>query len=150
RVEHVLWAALAPLRAFRRRRRFADAGKALATELVAGEAGEIDVVLRVIARIGRGLDRAHEPPAPAEFHGAYADQVHARLIDRAVGLLDQQTADPAPAEIACKSEPHGAAADNENLFDLVLHVSFHLAVPVFSNGDTCRQSLQKAPDDSRA
>ena len=89
RIEHVLRAALAPLRAFLGRRRLADPREALAGQFIAGEARQIDVVLRVIARIGRAFDRGHQAPAPAEFHGADADEVHPRLIDRAVGLLDQ-------------------------------------------------------------
>ena len=63
RIEHVLRAALAPLRALRRRRRLADAGKALAPELVAGEARDIDIVLRVVARVGRALDRRRRAPS---------------------------------------------------------------------------------------
>ena len=123
RIEHVLRAALAPLRALLRRRRLADAGKALASELVAGEAGQIDIVLRVVARVGRAFDRRHNAPAPAEFHGADADQIHARLIDRAVALLDERAGNAAPAEIAGKREPDRPAADHQNRYDIVLQVA---------------------------
>ena len=122
RIEHVLRAALAALRALLRRRRLADAGKALAAELVTGEAGQIDIVLRVVARIGRAFDRRHQPPAPAEFHGADADQIHARLIDRAVALLGQRAGNAAPAEIAGKRQPHRPAADHQNGYDVIAHV----------------------------
>src|SRR5262249_1271834 len=67
-----------------------------------------------VARIGRGLDRADQAPTPAELHGADADQVHARLVDRAVGLLDQQAFDAAPAEIAGEREADRASADDED------------------------------------
>ena len=124
RIEHVLRAALAPLRAFLRRRRLADAGKALASELVAGEAGQVDIVLGVVARVGRAFDRRHDAPAPAEFHGADADQIHARLIDRAVALLDQRAGNAAPAEIAGEREADRPAADHQNRYDdIVLQVA---------------------------
>ncbi len=123
RIEHVLRATFAPLRAFLGRRRLADSREAFARQFIAGEAGQIDVVLRVIARIGRAFDRGHQAPAPAEFHGADADEVHARLIDRAVGLLDQGARNAAPAEIAGKREPDRAAADDQYRLDSRLHVA---------------------------
>src|SRR6202035_4977433 len=118
----VLRAALAPRGAFLRRRRLADAGEALAPELVAGEAGQIDIVLGVVARVGRAFDRRHNAPAPAEFHGADADQIHARLIDRAVALLDQRAGNAAPAQIAGEREPDRPAADHQNRYDVIVHV----------------------------
>ena len=123
RIEHILRAALAPLRAFLGRRRLADPREALAGEFMAGKARQIDIVLRVVARIGRALDRRHQAPAPAKFHGADADEVHARLVDRAVGLLDQGATDAAPAEIAGKREPDRAAADDQYRLDFRLHLT---------------------------
>ena len=117
RIEHVLRAALAPLRAVLGRRRLADAGEALAAQFITGETGQIDVVLRVVARIGRALDRRHQAPAPAEFHGADADEVHAWLIDRAVGLLDQHAANAAPAQIAGERQPDRSTADDQYRLD---------------------------------
>jgi hypothetical protein len=122
RVEHVLRAALALLRAFLRRHCLADTGKALAAKLVAGHAGEVDIVLDVIARVGRALDRRYQAPAPAELHGADADHVHARLIDRAVALLDQHAGDAAPAEIAGQRQTDRPAADDENWYAGLPHV----------------------------
>src|SRR5262249_54030434 len=126
----VLRAALAPLRTHRRRLRRVERRKPLAPELVAGQARHINVVLRQGAGIRRRLDRADQAPAPAEFHRADTDQVHARLIDRTVRLLDQQTFDPAPAEIAGEREADRAGADDQDGNDTFLrHVGIIVTGP---------------------
>ena len=51
-------------------------GEWLAPELVAGERCDADVVLRIVARIGRIAHPVRDTPAAAEFHGAQADEVH--------------------------------------------------------------------------
>ena len=116
RIEHVLRAALAPLRALRRRAGVVHAGQFIAPDLPAfGEAaGDVDIVLRIVARIGTGLDVGDDAPATAEFHGADADQVLARLVDRAVGLLDHRARHAAPAEIAGERQPDRAGADDQH------------------------------------
>src|SRR5207342_845556 len=55
-----------------------------------------------------------DAPAPAEFHGADADQVHLRLLDRAVGLLDQGAGHAAPAKLARERQAHRSAADDQH------------------------------------
>ena len=114
RVEQILRAALALLRADGRRLFIAHRGHLLAPKLVAAETGEIDIVLRIIARVGRILDGRDKAPTPAELHGANADQVHPRLIDRAVGLLHQQALDAAPAEVAGERQSNRTATDDQN------------------------------------
>ena len=52
--------------------------------------------------------------APAKFHGAGIYGVGARMIDRAVGLFDERTCDPAPPEIGGKRKPHRTATDDED------------------------------------
>ena len=113
-VEHILGTALAMLRALRRRLVLAHAGKAIASELPSRHRRDIDIVLPVVARIGRRLDPIDDAPAAAELHRAHADEVHLRLIDRAVALLDQEAGDAAPAELAGEREPDGAGADDEH------------------------------------
>src|SRR5262249_41220059 len=89
-----------------------------------------NVVLRQVAGIRRRLDRADQAPAPAEFHRADTDEVHARLIDRTVRLLDQQTFDPAPAEIAGEREADRAGADDQDGNDTFLrHVGIIVTGP---------------------
>ncbi len=116
RVEHVLRAPLALLRALRRRHGRVHVGDRVAADLPAfGQAAcDIDVVLRIVAVVGRGFDIADDPPAAAELHGARADQILPRLVDGAVGLLDQQAGPAAPAEIAGEREADRAAADDQN------------------------------------
>ena len=114
RVEHVLGNALALLRAARRRLLVAARREPLAAEFVAGDAGAPDAVLPEVARIGRVAHRVGEAPAAAELHGAHAHHVHLGLNDRAVGLLDQQTADAATAEIAGQREPDRPGPDDQH------------------------------------
>src|SRR5262245_28081441 len=113
-IEHVLRATLPLLRALRRRFLLCKRRERLAPELIAAKAGQIDIVLRVIARIGRVLNVLDDTPAPAVLHGADADEIHLRLVDGAVGLLDQQTIDAAPSEITREGETNRTAADDED------------------------------------
>src|SRR6478609_4130511 len=110
RVEHVLRHAFALLRTLRRAFLLRPPREALAPELVAVEAGDIDAVLRIVAGIGRIAHPIRDAPAAAEFHGARADDVHLRLLDGAVGLLDQRAGNAAPAELARERKPHGPGA----------------------------------------
>ena len=114
RIEHVLRHALALLRALRRAFLLRSPGKSLTTELIAVERRDVDAILRIIARIRRIADPVRNAPAPAEFHGAWADDVHPRLLDRAVGLLDQRAGDAAPAEVAGKGEADRSGADDQD------------------------------------
>src|SRR5262249_25754535 len=86
----------------------------LAPELVAVEPGDVDAVLGMIAGIGRLAHPVRDAPAAAEFHGARADDVHLRLLDCAVGLLDQRAGHAAPAELAREREPDRARADDQD------------------------------------
>src|SRR6185437_7119595 len=113
-IEHVLRATLAVLRALRRGHLVLHRREAFAPQLVAVERGEIHVVLRIIARIGRMLDRIDQPPAAAELHRPEADEIHARLIDRSVALLDDEAAPAAPTQIARQRQPYRAGADDQN------------------------------------
>ena len=119
RVEHVLRHALALLRALRRALLLRAPGEALAPELVAVEPGDIDAVLRIVAGIGRVAHPVRDAPAAAEFHGARADDVHPRLLDGAVGLLDQRAGNAAPAELAGEREPDRSGTDDQNRGALV-------------------------------
>ena len=114
RVEHVLRHALALLRALRRAGLEAAAGKRLAAKLIAVERGEIDVVLRIVGRVGRVPHPVDDAPAAAEFHRPHADEVHLRLLDRAVGLLDQCAGHAAPAEVAGERQTDRPAADDQH------------------------------------
>src|SRR6185295_8078143 len=59
-------------------------------------------------------DPVEDAPAPAELHGADADEVHLRLLDGAVGLLDQRARHAAPAKLARERQADRPAADNQN------------------------------------
>jgi hypothetical protein len=100
RVEEILRATLALLRALQRRLFLAGARKRFAAELIAVEARHPGIVLRIVAVIARVLDPSHNAPAPAELHGTDMDHVHPRLRDAAIGLLDEDARDAAPAEVA--------------------------------------------------
>src|SRR5439155_23976205 len=112
--EHVLRDALALLRALRRAGLEGASREALAPELVAGERGQPDVILRIVARIGRVAHVLGNAPAPAELHRAHADEVHLGMLDAAIGLLDDGAGVTAPAEIARKRKPDRARADDED------------------------------------
>jgi hypothetical protein len=115
RVEEILLAAFALLRALRRRLLLARARKRLAAELVAvGKARHPGIVLRIVAVVARILDPPHNAPAPAELHGAHVDHVHARLGDEPVGLLDDNAGNAAPAEVAREGKPDRAAAHDQH------------------------------------
>ena len=114
RIEHVLRHALALLRAFGRAGLEAAAGKRLAAQLIAVQSGDVDVVLRIVERVGRVADPVEDAPAAAELHGADADEVHLRLLDGAVGLLDQGAGHAAPAELAGEREADRPAADDQH------------------------------------
>src|SRR6516162_2141624 len=114
RSKEILRATLTLLRALRRRPFFAQGRKLLASQFVAAETRQVDVVLRIVARVGRVLDVLYDAPASAMFHRADADQVHLWLIDRAVGLLDQKAVDPAPAEISCQGQADRSGSDHED------------------------------------
>src|SRR5579862_8011726 len=129
RVEHILRAALAMLRALRRQYLVFHRGKALAPELVAVERGQVHIVLRIVVRIRAILDRSDDAPAAAELHRAHADEIHARLIDRAVPLLDDDAAAAAPAEIASESQADRPGADDQNRYILT---RFGHATPLLS------------------
>ena len=83
--------------------------KCFASELVAVERRQIHIVLRIVARIRRMLDRIDDPPAPAKLHRAQADEIHARLIDRAVALLDDQAFWPRQPRSPASARPTGPA-----------------------------------------
>src|SRR5438105_290040 len=113
RIEKILRAAFALLWALRRRLLLTRRGERLPAEFVAvDEARDPGVVLRVIAVVAGFLHGTHDAPAPAELHGADMDDVHLRLGDTAVGLLDQRAGHAAPAEVAREREPDRAGADN--------------------------------------
>src|SRR5690606_6931473 len=90
------------------------AGEALPPQLVAGKARQVDVVLRVVARIWAGLDGVHEPPAPAELHGPDADHVHLRLVDLTPASLDEHAVDSAPPELAGEGEADRSATHHQH------------------------------------
>ena len=121
RIEHVLRTAFAVLRALRQRLFARHRRVFVAADFppLHQAAGNIDIVLRVIAGIGRGLDVGDDSPAAAELHGPYADQILTRLDDGAVGLFDHKARDLPPAEIARQREPDRPGADNQNVrFDV--------------------------------
>src|SRR5262249_36809426 len=134
RIEHVLRHALALLRALLRAGLEGAAGEFLAAKLVAGERGEPDVVLRIVARIGRVAHPVGDAPAAAELHCAHADEVHLRVLDPAVGLLDQGAGEAAPAEVARERKPDRAGANDENRSAGAVHrVAFPPATGLICN-----------------
>ncbi len=60
------------------------------------------------------LDRVDQTPAAAELHRARPDEIHPRLIDRAVALLDDQAVLSAPPEIARQRQSHRPRAHDQN------------------------------------
>src|SRR5262245_33449495 len=83
-------------------------------EFVAGKARHEDDVQRPVGG-GRTVEHlVGDAPATAEFHRPRVDLVHLRRRDRAVGLLDEFTADATPAEVAGEGEPDRPAADDQN------------------------------------
>src|SRR5262249_9446842 len=114
RIEHVLRDTLALLRALRRARLEGTTREALAPELIAGERGEPDVILRIVARVRRVAHVIRDAPASAELHGAHPDEIHLGVIDAAVGLFDDGAGVATPAKIAGKRKPDWTGTDDED------------------------------------
>ena len=121
RIEEILRAALALLRALRRAFFGGYRGKRFAPEFVAVQSGHPGAVLRIVAVIAGTLDPGHDAPAPAIFHGADADHIHFRLADHAVGLFNQNARNAAPAKVAGQRQADRSGASDKNGFSTVCH-----------------------------
>src|SRR5262249_11562722 len=114
RIEHVLGYALALLRALRWTTLLRARRKPFAPELKAVERGQVDAVLRIIAGIRRVAYPAGDAPAPAELHRARTNEIHLRLLDRAVGSFNQDAWYAAPPKTAGGREPHRSRAHDQH------------------------------------
>ena len=115
RIEEVLRAALALLRALRRTH-FDGAGFArLTSEFIAAvEGGHPGKGLRMVAVVAGAFHLADDAPTPTELHRAYLHEIHLRLDDDAIGALDDGRGHTAPGEVAGEREAHGTCADDED------------------------------------
>jgi hypothetical protein len=62
-----------------------------------------------------------EAPTTHEFHRAHVNEIHLRLIDRAISCLDQGARDFKPAKLGGERESDWPAPDNEYAGILAVH-----------------------------
>src|SRR5262249_39603274 len=85
-----------------------------AAKLVARKGRYKSHVERIVRRERAGVHGLGNSPAPTELHRADIHFVHLRGDDRAVALFDECAGNPAPAELARKSQAHRSASDDQN------------------------------------
>jgi hypothetical protein len=81
-----------------------------------GQSGAKDDVERKVGWRARLAHLLRDAPTTAEFHGAGIHRVGARMIDRAVTLLDEYAFYPAPPKVGGQRKSDRPAADDEDRY----------------------------------
>src|SRR6185503_21005387 len=85
-----------------------------ARDLEAVEAGDVERGMREIRRRAVALDALGKAVPAQELHGPRVDRGRARVIDDAVAALDDESLDPARAEIGRESETDRPGPDDQD------------------------------------